>query len=50
MQIYWDGEDAWFTATVERMTKWGKCTVLYDDGETGEEDLMSSRWRLAPSR
>jgi len=50
VQIYWDGEDKWFSGVVKSVSESGKGLVRYDDGETSDEDFNLIKWRLAPSK
>lgn len=50
VQLFWEGDGKWYSGVVKQIGRRGKGKVLYDDGETCEEDFGKSKWRPAPSK
>lgn len=48
VQIFWDGDEAWYGGRVTRELENGVFTVLYDDGETSHENFLEMNWRVSP--
>ncbi|KAL0028206.1 hypothetical protein WJX79_001719 [Trebouxia sp. C0005] len=48
VQVYWDGEQTWFSGKVGEFDGHDKHLVLYDDGDEEWVDLTTDKIRLAP--
>lgn len=47
IEVYWDGDDTYYPGRVLKSGLRGVCTVIYDDNECRQENLLKMNWRLS---
>lgn len=49
IEVYWDGDKTYYPGRVMKTGLRGMCTVIYDDNERRQENLLEMPWRLSAS-